>query len=517
MESTAGERTREGELLAGKYRLERRLGGGGMGEVYRARNELIGRPVAIKVLHAQHAANSEVVSRFLREARAANIVRHPNVVDVLDIGQDDQGVPFIVQELLDGEDLASYLSSNNGRLSVPVALKFLLPVIDAVAVAHASSVVHRDLKPENVFLHRVGNTVVPKVLDFGISKIVSPGEIRMTSTGLMMGTPGYMSPEQIQGSRDIDARTDVWALGVILYEVLSGKLPFEAETPGALFVKICTESPVPLEQVVPDVPAELVRIVGRCLQRDPAQRYANAGELAHDLRNFAAAHGIELSGDIANSPSPTAVSESATRAPTLLGVERTTERPIDRSPGRRRTALVIGGIALVIAGTVGVYALRGRPVATGSSDGSRAISPPPRSATAVGTRTLQTPSQTPAQPPAQTVQTVQVPPTSGSVPTPSVATGSAAPLVAPPSGTDETLPTREQGPSQHRRSRRSQNEPNGTGEPVRSTGAANLQTTVSTSDNRTSVQQPSATQDSTSSDHAPLQQRRNTRAITEYE
>ena len=278
--------SREGELLAGKYRLEALLGSGGMGEVYRAENTMFGRAVAIKVLREEHAENADLVARFLREARAANIVRHPNVVDILDIGQDDSGAPFIVQELLEGEDLGAYLTSLGGRIPIDAVLEILLPVMDAVGVAHAKGVVHRDLKPENVFLAQVGTSVVPKVLDFGIARIAAADEQRMTATGISMGTPAYMSPEQIHGDRTLDARSDVWALGVILHEVIAGDLPFHAETFSGLFVKIATEAPMPLEKACPGVPAELAAIVAKCIRRSPAERYANAAELAIDLRRL---------------------------------------------------------------------------------------------------------------------------------------------------------------------------------------------------------------------------------------
>src|SRR5271165_377760 len=163
-------RSRQGELLGGKYLLEERLGSGGMGDVWRAKHVALEREVAIKVLRWEHADNPDIAARFLKEARTANLVRHPNVVDVLDVGQDDEGAPFLVQELLVGQDLGRYATDKGGSLPVDEALRILLPVIDAVAFAHAKGVVHRDLKPENVFLAREGSKLVPKLLDFGISQ-----------------------------------------------------------------------------------------------------------------------------------------------------------------------------------------------------------------------------------------------------------------------------------------------------------------------------------------------------------
>jgi serine/threonine-protein kinase len=276
-------RSREGQLLNAKYKLIKRLAAGGMGEVYKAENEVIGRPVAIKVLLPEHAKNPTLVMRFLTEARAANIVRHPNVVDVLDIGQAEDGTPFIVQELLEGTDLARWAREAGGQLSVDQTLRVLVPVVEAVGTAHGKGVVHRDIKPENVFLARLGpKEIVPKLLDFGISRVrrETPDSARLTSMGVGMGTPAYMSPEQVMSTRDADAASDVWSFGVMLYELLSGQLPFHAETAGAMFVKIATEEPVPIEELLPELPRDLVRIIARSMKKKPGDRYPSASSSA---------------------------------------------------------------------------------------------------------------------------------------------------------------------------------------------------------------------------------------------
>ncbi len=296
--------SREGQLLAGKYKIEKLLGSGGMGQVYRAQNVLIGRTVAIKILNDEHARDSDIAKRFLREARAANLVRHENVVDVLDMGEDERGVPFIVQEYLSGEDLASRIDDFGGRLPIGAVLEILLPVVDAVGFAHTKGVVHRDLKPANVFLSRVGNKVVPKLLDFGISHMTAV-DVKLTATGAAMGTPAYMSPEQVQAERLVDARSDVWALGVILYELISGVMPFEADNHAALFVKIATTDPAPLESLVPSVPPDLATIVHRCMKRDRSKRYPSAIELARDLRNVQQGKPLEVPAS--NPPPPITV------------------------------------------------------------------------------------------------------------------------------------------------------------------------------------------------------------------
>ncbi|MBI5516418.1 MAG: serine/threonine protein kinase [Deltaproteobacteria bacterium] len=282
--------SRQGEVLAGRYLLREKLGAGGMGEVYQGRDQHSGRDVAVKVLHRDLLRQPEVVERFLREARAANTVRHPNVVEVYDVGTDDRGAPFMVQELLRGMDLCNYLG-RRGPLPVDEALTLMLPVIDAVGYAHTRGVVHRDLKPENVFLAQRDGLVVPKVLDFGLSRIVGADAARrLTATGIMMGTPVFMSPEQVQGKRDVDARSDVWTLGVMLYECLTGRLPFDGETDGALYVQICTGEPMPLQRLARGVPPPVAAVVARCLCKAPDARFPHAGAMAEALRQTAAGY-----------------------------------------------------------------------------------------------------------------------------------------------------------------------------------------------------------------------------------
>jgi serine/threonine protein kinase len=278
----------EGAVLGGKYTLEALLGGGAMGEVWRARNLTLGTAVAIKLLRSEHTKDPEIVARFLREARAANLVRHSNVVDVIDVGEDENGRPFLVQELLEGKDLGAHLSQVGHGLPLDAAMEILLPIVEAVAFAHGKGVVHRDLKPENVFLALTEAGVVPKLLDFGISHVSAEAAIRMTATGVALGTPAYMSPEQIKGARNVDLRSDIWALGVMLHEVLSGALPFKGETVADHFVQIATADPTPLAVAAPHAPSAMGRIVAKCLRRSPAQRYPDAGTLLNDLRAVAA-------------------------------------------------------------------------------------------------------------------------------------------------------------------------------------------------------------------------------------
>jgi serine/threonine-protein kinase len=276
--------SREGEVLGGKYLLQKRLGGGGMGDVYRAENQLIGRTVAIKVLRKECVANDELKQRFLQEGRAANRVRHPHVVDVLDISTDEDGTPFIVQEYLQGKDFRQLLRENGRILPIDKILDVIVPIAEAVGAAHDRGVIHRDLKPDNIFLHEENGKVIPKLLDFGISQVLGPqADMRLTAPGIAMGTPAFMSPEQVVGASNLDARCDVWALGVILYEAASGTLPFKAENSNAFMVKVASESPIPLYEAAPHVSYEYVEVVTKCLRRDKNARYSTAGELAKEL------------------------------------------------------------------------------------------------------------------------------------------------------------------------------------------------------------------------------------------
>ena len=272
MGAVARQGERKGDFLAGKYLLGECLGIGGMGEVYHAQNMSLGRNVAIKILNRDFVKNEDDVLRFLREARAAAAVRHPNVVDVLDVARDDDGTPFIVQELLVGEDLESYLRARGGRLKAEEALDILIPVSDAVAAAHARDVVHRDLKPANIFLAREGQKTVPKVLDFGACLFPTLGGLSTRELRMLIGTPHYMAPEQIVSKSDVDARTDVWALGVILYELLVGETPFEAESGSAVLQLVKTRDVPKLSDVVKGVHPEVAKLVWDCTQRDRTKR-----------------------------------------------------------------------------------------------------------------------------------------------------------------------------------------------------------------------------------------------------
>jgi eukaryotic-like serine/threonine-protein kinase len=247
-----------------------------MGEVYRATNVSLGRAVAIKLLSPEFVNIEADVLRFLREARAAAAVRHTNVVDVFDVARDEDGTPFIVQELLSGEDLEHYLNGRGGRLSCTEALEIMIPVADAVAAAHARDVVHRDLKPANIFLAKERDKITPKVLDFGACLFPTIAERSAKEIRMLIGTPHYMAPEQIVSKADVDQRSDVWALGVIVYEMIVGETPFEADSAKAVMELVKTRDVPPLRERAKDAPAELEELIAQCTRRDRLARLPNA-------------------------------------------------------------------------------------------------------------------------------------------------------------------------------------------------------------------------------------------------
>src|SRR5580698_7104571 len=240
---------REGDLLAGKYRVERVLGAGGMGIVVAARHIELEQLVAIKFVRDEAIGSEDAVQRFLREARAAVKLKSEHVARVLDVGKLESGAPYMVMEYLEGSDLGKVLT-DFGPSSLEAAADWVLQACEAVAEAHAAGIVHRDLKPENLFLARtVGGVMKIKVLDFGVSKAMagSNGDLLgLTRTRAMLGSPLYMAPEQMRSSRDVDARCDVWALGVVLFQMLTRRWPFEADTMPALCLKVVSEPPMSL-------------------------------------------------------------------------------------------------------------------------------------------------------------------------------------------------------------------------------------------------------------------------------
>jgi eukaryotic-like serine/threonine-protein kinase len=287
-ESSAALLPRPGDLvLGGRYRVENLVGRGGMGVVMAVRHELLEQRAALKLL-LPDVMNEETARRFLNEARASVRIRSEHVAKVMDVGTLDSGVPFILMELLDGHDLGQLLKKG-GRPPIPLAVDYCIQALEALSAAHALHIVHRDLKPSNLFLATGPDGVeVLKVLDFGISKsaIDTSPDMAQTSTRALLGSPLYISPEQFRSSRTVDSRADIWAMGIILYELLTGAPPFAGETLGELFIAILEQPLVPVIQRRPDVPPALDQIVSRCLQRDRDQRFADVAELAYALAPF---------------------------------------------------------------------------------------------------------------------------------------------------------------------------------------------------------------------------------------
>lgn len=269
-----------------RYALERELGKGAFGTVHRARHVVTGRPVALKVLHPRHAANRDIVDRFFREARAAASTASPYIVDVLDAGLSAEGAPFLALELLDGEDLESLLE-REGRLRPAQAVRIAREVCSGLDAAHRRGVVHRDLKPANIFLARQPDGALrAKILDFGMSKLSEAHLVdsARTGTGAIMGTPLYMAPEQLRGgARDVDARADLYAVGAILFRLLSGRLPHEARTLEALLAKKVSEPAMSLSSIVPGIAPALEGLLARTLDADPSRRPGSVAEVELEL------------------------------------------------------------------------------------------------------------------------------------------------------------------------------------------------------------------------------------------
>lgn len=290
-----------GDIIAGKYRIEKVLGRGGMGVVLSAMHLHLRQRVALKFLTDEAADNPEAISRFLREARLAVQIQSEHVARVTDVGTLESGMPYMVMEYLAGQDLKQ--TSEAGPLPIQDAVDYVMQACDAVAEAHALGIVHRDLKPANLFLtRRPDGTALVKVLDFGISKTFSGSDgtsMNMTSSTAVMGSPQYMSPEQIRSSRNVDGRSDIWSLGTILHELISGSPAYDAETLPGLLAKIIADPPSRLSDSNPNIRPELEHIVATCLQKDLAQRYATVSELAQQLRPFASVEVAPLAARIA--------------------------------------------------------------------------------------------------------------------------------------------------------------------------------------------------------------------------
>ena len=313
-----------GEIIDGKYRIVRLIGEGGMGAVYEGENTRIHRRVAIKVLLAAVAEQGEAVARFEREAQAAGRIGSEHIVEVLDLGTLPNGDRYLVMEFLDGEGLGSRIK-NRGRLSAQELGPIASQLMEGLAAAHGAGIIHRDLKPDNVFLLRTrgGKADFVKLLDFGISKfsaLSGDSGFSMTRTGAVMGTPYYMAPEQAKGSRELDHRVDIYATGVILYEALTGQVPFNADTFNELLFKIVLEEPRPLGQIDPNIDPGFAAIVTKGMARDPAHRFQSASEFQQAIAMWSSGQGAALVNALGPTRAPANVgTQTRAAGPATLG------------------------------------------------------------------------------------------------------------------------------------------------------------------------------------------------------
>lgn len=275
-----------GTTLADKYRIERLIAEGGMGIVYEGFHVVLEQRVAVKVVRPEYAHHPEAVERFLNEARAIARLRGHHIAKVLDTGRTDSGAPYMVLEYLEGRDLRTALDTD-GPLPVELAIEYVLQACEAVSEAHAMGLVHRDLKPDNLFITRgADQREVVKVIDFGISKRVDGSGRCLTKQGQSLGSPHYMAPEQMASPEQVDARADVWSLGIVLYELLTNTVPFSGDSLAAACLQVLTAEPQPLSELRPDLPPGLERVVMRCLAKQRDERYATIQDLALDLSAF---------------------------------------------------------------------------------------------------------------------------------------------------------------------------------------------------------------------------------------
>jgi serine/threonine-protein kinase len=347
-----------GDVLAGKYRVERVLGEGGMGVVVAARHVALDQIVALKFLLPEIVTNQEALGRFMREARNAVRLKSEHVAKVTDVGTLENGAPYIVMEYLEGTDLAGVLERQR-VLPLPTAVDFILQACDAIAEAHALGIVHRDLKPQNLFVtRRHDNTSLVKVLDFGISKSAAgAADFAATKTQAVMGSPAYMSPEQMRSAKNADARSDVWALGIILYQLVLGRVPWDAETFTELAIKVAMDPLPPFPNPGPLAPG-LEEVLRRCLEKDPNRRYPDVYALALALAPFAPPHahplidriGRVLRGEAADRhAAPTMMASGYGSAPITQAMQPGT---LPLAAGQRVTNTATGSRKKTVAGVI---------------------------------------------------------------------------------------------------------------------------------------------------------------------
>ncbi len=399
-----------GQVLDGKFRVERIIGEGAMGLVVEAYHLDLDERVALKFLRREARERPDIVTRFAREARAAAKIASDHVARVYDVGGTNGPSPFIVMEFLEGMDLDAVLAKD-GPLKIPDAVELVIQACEGLTAAHSIGVIHRDMKPANLFRTERAGACEVKIVDFGISKASVTGtfediDLASAQTTQIMGSPHYMSPEQIRSTKDVDARADIWSLGVVLYELLTGQTPFTATEVTGIIAQVLHDAPRSVRSLRPEIPPELEAVIDRCLQKDPARRFDSAAELAVALLPFAPkraravveraigmrsrASGLSLPVDSLPPPAP-----STSRGPTpegsrsTTGVAVSTARPL---PARRSPVLWIA-LAVVLLGIVGAVVVL-RPRAAPEPPRSEASAAVPKATETVAAPVL--PASTPA-------------------------------------------------------------------------------------------------------------------------
>jgi serine/threonine protein kinase len=412
-----------GALLADKYRIDRVLGNGGMGVVVAATHVHLGQPVALKLLRDDLVDDVKMVARFVREARASAQLRSEHVCKVSDVGTLGSNVPYIVMELLAGRDLATLLEEA-GPLPIALAVDYVLQACLGVAEAHARGIVHRDLKPANLFLtSRPDGSLLIKVLDFGIAKATKDMDFSLTRTDTVIGSPGYMAPEQLRSARDADTRTDVWGIGVTLFELIAGHAPFKADSLTELTLRVAMDPTPPLGVYSPP---GFEQVIGHCLEKEPNARFQNVAELAYALAPFGGPYAAELASaigrvlDVADRPleviAPVPSVDTMTAASGVTSGER-----------RLRWRWSIAALAAVVVVLSGVVL---GVTETGGDDSSSSVAP----ASAI-VAPMQAPPSPPEPPPVAPAPTVPPPEPApapiAETPVSTPAAGSAAATVKP--------------------------------------------------------------------------------------
>jgi serine/threonine protein kinase len=371
----------QGDVLAGKYRVERVLGLGGMGVVVVATHMQLDQKVALKFMLPDALQHPSLVERFAREARAAVRLKSDHVARVLDVGTLHTGSPYMVMEYLEGSDLGTMIE-RQGPMTVELAVDCVLQACDAVAEAHSIGIVHRDLKPRNLFMTgRNDGRALVKVLDFGISKHTASADLSLTRTTEVIGSPNYMSPEQLKSSKGVDERSDIWALGVVLYELIAGQVPFVAESVTQLTAMVLTEAPRSIRSLRADVPRELAGVIERCLEKSPQSRFASVAELALALQPFAPADSRDLAVRIARIASASGRSPTPAPAGTASASARTSANWSDsgsRLPGGPPVLAIVlcaalGGGALLVGALVFMRHERTPPLSAPATPAAAAV------------------------------------------------------------------------------------------------------------------------------------------------